>query len=53
MLKYTIEDNMIGLDIGPQTRKNYQDIISSSKTVLWNGPMGLFENADFAQGTMS
>jgi phosphoglycerate kinase len=52
-LNTTIEDNMIGLDIGPQTRKNYQDIISSSKTVLWNGPMGLFENADFAQGTMS
>lgn len=45
------EDHM-GLDIGPSTINKYQGIIKNSKTVLWNGPMGLFENEAYAKGTM-
>jgi phosphoglycerate kinase len=41
----------LGLDIGPDTAKNFAAIISSSKTVFWNGPMGVFELAPFAAGT--
>jgi len=41
----------LGLDIGPDTAKNFASIISSSKTVFWNGPMGVFELAPFAAGT--
>ena len=48
-----IPTDSMGLDIGPTTISNYQAIINEAKTVLWNGPMGLFENADFAKGTMS
>jgi len=39
------------LDIGPQTVEEYKKIISGSKTVFWNGPMGLFEEEEFAKGT--
>jgi len=38
-----IPENLMGLDIGPETIKNFQEICRSSKTVLWNGPMGNFE----------
>ncbi len=41
----------IGLDIGPDTAKTFADIIASSKTVFWNGPMGVFEFDAFAAGT--
>jgi len=44
-------DNAAGLDIGPQTVKNYSDEIAKSRTILWNGPMGLFEDKRFAEGT--
>lgn len=47
-----IPDDMIGLDIGPSTLQNYTDHLRSAKTVLWNGPMGLFENPSFAKGTL-
>jgi phosphoglycerate kinase len=47
-----ITDDMIGLDIGPSTLQNYTDHLRSAKTVLWNGPMGLFENPSFAKGTL-
>lgn len=47
-----IGDELIGLDIGPSTLQNYNDYLASAKTVLWNGPMGLFENASFAKGTL-
>lgn len=47
-----IEDGFMGLDIGPSTVNKYAGVISSAKTVLWNGPMGLFENPDYAKGTM-
>ncbi|BFN36797.1 phosphoglycerate kinase [Fidelibacter multiformis] len=41
----------LGLDIGPETVNLFSDIISKSKTVLWNGPMGVFEMPKFAKGT--
>lgn len=41
----------LGLDIGPDTAANFASIIESSKTVFWNGPMGVFELAPFAAGT--
>lgn len=44
-------DKGLGLDIGPDTARAFADIIRSSKTVFWNGPMGVFELAPFAEGT--
>jgi phosphoglycerate kinase len=46
-----IPDDMIGLDIGPGSIKIFNDKIKSSKTVIWNGPMGAFEMPNFATGT--
>ncbi len=43
--------DQIGLDIGPRTVKLFSEIISKSKTILWNGPMGVFEMPNFAVGT--
>lgn len=45
--------DMMGLDIGPQTFKEYYEVIMKSKTILWNGPMGVFEMEPFAQGTIA
>lgn len=42
-----------GLDIGPDSRKEIRDVILSSKTILWNGPVGVFEIDKFAEGTKS
>jgi len=47
-----VKDNWMGLDIGPETVKIFSDIILNSKTVLWNGPAGVFEMDKFAQGTI-
>jgi phosphoglycerate kinase len=44
-------DEAAGLDIGPATVKAYADVVAKAKTILWNGPMGLFENKQFAAGT--
>ena len=44
---------MQGLDIGPETEKLYAEAIKSAKTVIWNGPMGVFENPIFAHGTIA
>ena len=44
-------DGFEGLDIGPETAKLYGDIIKEAKTVVWNGPMGVFEMDAFAEGT--
>lgn len=41
----------IGLDIGPESAKRFAEAVASSKTVFWNGPMGVFEFANFAHGT--
>jgi phosphoglycerate kinase len=46
-----IGDRM-GLDIGPRTAKTYRDVIAGAKTVIWNGPMGVFEIDQFANGTI-
>ncbi|MBE6066423.1 MAG: phosphoglycerate kinase [Clostridium lundense] len=47
-----IKEGYMGLDIGPKTAKMYADEIKSSKTVIWNGPMGVFEFENFAKGTL-
>jgi len=49
----SISAGLMGLDIGPETRRNYARVIRESKTVLWNGPMGVFEWDKYAQGTMT
>lgn len=46
-----IPDGWLGLDIGPETEKTYADVINASKTILWNGPMGVFEMESFQHGT--
>ena len=47
------DQNWLALDIGPQTVARYQAALNQAKTVLWNGPMGVFEFDAFAQGTMA
>ncbi|MDK8796728.1 phosphoglycerate kinase [Corynebacterium sp. MSK044] len=46
-----IPEGWLSLDIGPETAKKYAEIIADSKTVFWNGPMGVFEKPNFADGT--
>ncbi|MBI3511143.1 MAG: phosphoglycerate kinase [Bacteroidetes bacterium] len=46
-----IPDEWMGLDIGAETEKIYSGVIRNSKTILWNGPMGVFEMENFAHGT--
>lgn len=46
-----IPDGWMGLDIGPETIQHFTELILQSKTVLWNGPMGVFEMPNFANGT--
>jgi len=48
-----IPAGLMGLDIGPETQKAFGRVIRDSKTVLWNGPMGVFEWDKFARGTMA
>ena len=47
-----IPDDMMGLDIGPDTVKAFESHLKDAKTVVWNGPMGVFEFENFAQGTI-
>lgn len=47
----SMPQDKIGLDIGPESSKHFAEIIHSAKTVVWNGPMGVFENEAFAGGT--
>ena len=42
-----------GMDIGPKTRELYAQAVLEAKTVIWNGPMGVFENPTLAQGTIA
>jgi phosphoglycerate kinase len=46
-----IKDGWMGLDIGPQASGVFSKVIESSKTILWNGPMGVFEMSKFEAGT--
>ena len=46
-----IPDGWMGLDIGPETEKTFSEVIESSATMLWNGPMGVFEMENFSKGT--
>ncbi|MGL5508333.1 MAG: phosphoglycerate kinase, partial [Microcoleaceae cyanobacterium] len=46
-----IPDGWMGLDIGPDSIKVFQDALADCKTVIWNGPMGVFEMSNFAKGT--
>ena len=48
-----IPDGVEGVDIGPETAKTYSDECLAAKTVLWNGPMGIFEDPRFAVGTFA
>ncbi len=48
-----IPADKMGLDIGPKTAKLFADVIKSAKTVIWNGPMGVFENPTLAAGTIA
>ncbi len=47
-----IPSDMMGLDIGPKTIQAYVSVIAPAKTILWNGPMGVFEIEEFSQGTI-
>ncbi len=48
-----IPSDKMGLDIGEETRKLFADAVKSAKTVVWNGPMGVFENPTLAKGTIA
>jgi len=48
-----IEDDWMGLDIGEETRKIFTEALRGAKTVIWNGPMGVFEFDNFAKGTLA
>ncbi|MCL2386243.1 MAG: phosphoglycerate kinase [Defluviitaleaceae bacterium] len=49
----SIEDDYMGLDIGEKTRDIFSNAIKEAKTVIWNGPMGVFEFPNFAKGTLA
>jgi phosphoglycerate kinase len=48
-----IPADMMVVDIGPEARARYREVLSSSRTVFWNGPMGVFEIAEFSAGTLA
>ena len=48
-----IPDGWQGLDAGPRTLENFKEVILNSKTILWNGPIGVFEMESFAKGTIA
>ena len=48
-----IDDDVGGVDIGPATAEAFGNALAGAKTILWNGPMGIFEDPRFAQGTLS
>ena len=49
----TIPEDQIGVDIGPKTIEKYAGVIAGAKTVIWNGPMGIFEKPPFDKGTVA
>ena len=48
-----IPDGWQGLDAGPKSLENFKEVIMNSKTILWNGPLGVFEMENFAHGTIT
>ena len=46
-----IPENLMGLDIGPQSIENFNEALNVSSTIIWNGPMGVFEKSSFSNGT--
>ena len=48
-----IDNDKLGLDIGPKTIELYRSILADAQTILWNGPMGIFENEKFSTGTFA
>ena len=48
-----IPDGMMGLDIGPRTIEEFSNVIRGAKTIIWNGPMGVFEKPPFDRGTVA
>ena len=48
-----IDDGLIGLDIGAESAKKFVEVIKKSKTIFWNGPQGMFEQPQFASGSMA
>ena len=50
---YEIPDGWMGLDAGVRSRKIFHDVIMNSRTILWNGPIGVFEMSNFAAGTVA
>ncbi len=48
-----IADTEEGVDVGPETVKLFNEVIAGAKTILWNGPMGIFEDPRFAEGTFA
>lgn len=48
----SIPDQMMGLDVGPETIRKYHEVLSNSKVILWNGPVGVFEMKRFEKGTL-
>lgn len=47
------DPDSIMFDIGPETRKHFEEVIATSKTIVWNGPMGMYEEEKFSGGTMA
>lgn len=50
---YDIPEGWMGMDVGPETNQLFADVIKNSKTILWNGPLGVFEMSHFAKGTIA
>jgi len=50
---YNIPDGWQGLDVGPKSLEALKDVVKNSKTILWNGPLGVFELEKFAEGTIT
>jgi phosphoglycerate kinase len=53
MQAMAVPDDLAALDIGPETARGFADAIARAKTILWNGPMGVFESEPFAAGTLA
>ena len=50
---YDIPDGWMGMDAGPKTRDLFHDVLMNSRTILWNGPIGVFEMPNFSEGTVA